>query len=475
MKKYLFVTALAALLVFAIAAVAGAQYAGYATDGSRPTPAGPASKTPGYLSWGGAVTLMEKNGITAANPLSNTAHGGYTTATTKCAVCHSVHRAIGGATAGVISNNYLTSGSGSCVECHTAWGSTQSPLIVEWANDGVGGPHTYPTLGCTECHKGRIHGTGTSAYWGMNAYMLGGLNDTQIAAELPLQAGDANTGGTAAATTEGLAWFSATSGTVNTTVGGIPAGLTEPSYAVARSLLTGFTCGRTGCHVNSVFGNIEWGQTYTREQLGEGTGFMMTTGHRTAPGASSTANVGQGCGPCHPGNAAGGYRYTTDYALASARAYGCDQCHDAVGVATNSTAFPHGNRNIQMYQWDGTGAIGQVPAVSGDLWMYQSNMAQSGTGASVASIMYDPQFTLLYGTEGEGVTLQGVSLGPDGIGNITDGVCLKCHVPYDDQSATALGAVGAAAVSVCNHDRPSPAPTTMPADALSTDYMYLWW
>ncbi|MCL2332613.1 MAG: hypothetical protein FWC54_03905, partial [Actinomycetia bacterium] len=446
---------------------AGAKYAGYALDGSRPTPAGPASTTPGYLSWGGATKLMGTNGVPVN--LQGTAHGGYVTTTTKCAVCHSVHRATGGgATAGAINNLFLTAGGGSCVQCHTAWGSTQAALLVEWANPTdnagtAGGPHSSES--CENCHLGGIHGTSTSKYWGMNAYMLGGTNDAQIAAELPFQdrtaAGQVGTGEALLdpasltsvftdGTGTGNKWF-VNGSTVNITMGGIPgqapgtptgAGSLSPTeYAAARSLLTSFTCSRSGCHVNSVFGNIVWGQTYAREQMGRGTGFMMTSGHSTAPGANSN-HANSTCGPCHPGNPSGGYRLVGAAATSpdgksalQARAYGCDQCHDAVGAATNSTAFPHGNRAIKIYQWaNGTkgasvySAPTTIMASRGNIWMYAANMSSV---IGDVNTLVDPSVTLIQG-----------AVGPNAAGdpgNIVDAVCLKCHVPADMQSATGWG------------------------------------
>jgi len=488
MKKYIFVSALAALLVFAFAAVAGAKYAGYALDGSKASPTAAASTTPGYLSWGGATQMMAANGLAAINPLAQTAHGGYITTTTKCAVCHSVHRATGqGTTVGVAKNLFLTNSGDSCVQCHTAWGSTQAALLVEWGNPAdnagtTGGPHGSSQ--CATCHQGGIHGSSTSQYWGMNAYMLGGVNDGMIATELPYQDRTLN-GGNALVTsltstyTDGTGtntdWF-VNGSTVNTAIGGIPSGILDSAgkpasniYAAARSLLTGFTCSRAGCHVNSVFGNITWGQTYARRQ-GATSGsdttspMMLTTGHSTAPGAGSNHDsLGgtdhSGCAPCHPGNPSGGYRLATlatvdpinGLSIKNSFAYGCDQCHDAVGVATNSTAFPHGNRGIQIYQWtNGTSGASAYAdptptlAAAGNIWMYQSNMAS--VAGSTATLV-DPSVTLTQGaTQGKNATL-----GPANAGMIVDGACLKCHVPADSQSAAAYGLSTPLAIGAGHH------------------------
>ncbi|MCL2332013.1 MAG: hypothetical protein FWC54_00805 [Actinomycetia bacterium] len=501
MKKSLIVLAFATLFVFAFAAVAGAKYAGYALDGSRPTPAGPDSTTPGYLSWGGASKLMSSNGVSAS--LQSTAHGGYVTTTTKCAVCHSAHRATGaGATVGAIKNQFLTTGGSSCVQCHTAWGSTNSGLLVEWGNTtNSGGPHAFPARGCGLCHGGGIHGGSNSAYHGMNAFMLGGAQDAVIAADLPNQVARQVVGNgqnfagqpLVAMPVEG-ANYAANNWFINgqsgpTAAGAIPSGdlalpgsaaanMTAAQYAAARSLLTGYTCSRAGCHINSVFANLTWGMTYEREQLGAGTGMMKSTGHSSAPGANSNhANSGTGansCGPCHPGNAAGGYRLTSGQA--QARAYGCDQCHDAVGKATNSTAFPHGNRNIEIYQW-ANGAPGAsayaapttIVASSANLWMYTGNIA--GRTNSVSTLA-DPSVTLIQGAVGPNAA------GDPGI--IADAVCLKCHVPADVASSLALGAPAGAYVQAGinnRHARPTSFPTDISAlnpYSGSTNWIYLW-
>jgi len=459
MRKLLFVLASVVLLVLSCTAVAGAKYAGYMLDGAAYNSA-TSSKIPGYLSWKGAQTLMTKNNTAGdlaalgassslqAQVLGNP-HGGYITTTTKCSVCHSAHRAVGATQAdgvtpavGTIQNQFLSMGDGSCVQCHTYWGaSATAALKVEWANPadgGASGPHR--SGGCTNpCHAAGVHGTASSEYWGMNAYMLGGINDQQITDELPLQearATDTNQVATDSSLVAGIAWFK-NGATVNTDIGRVPAGLSPVTYAGARSLLTGYTCSRTGCHVNSVFANLTWGEAYQREQKGAGTGFMATTGHSSAPGALNEAGPALGiCGPCHPGAPAGGYRfdpgagpvYPNSY---NACAYGCDQCHDAVGALSNSTAFPHANRGIRIFEWDKTGAIQQLStpdhlATSGNIWMYRGNQAQTGYNEATA---VDKSFTLIT----DAVSVNGQ------LGNIQDGVCLKCHVPYDRISASVYG------------------------------------
>jgi len=481
---YLISLALVATFVFAFTAVAGAKYAGYATDGSLTAAGAPASSAPGYLSWGGATQLMQSNAVPAG--LQGSAHGGYVTTTTKCAVCHSAHRATGGDAVATISTKFLTSGSVACVQCHTAWGSTQAQSLIEWASpsQGAAGPHinNYVTGGsnggCGNCHRGGIHGTGTSRYWGMNAFMLSGSNDATIDAELPLQIARAARGGRALVS-DGTAgdhtdWF-VNGGTFAPGNATMPADFTRSAdlaiFAAAKSLLTGYACSQTGCHQSSLFGNLTWGQTYSRAQLGADPQPFMTTGHSSAPGADNATGSGSdsaGCAPCHAGTVAGGYRYmgygSDNYYQVdnsdpnhSARAFGCDQCHDMIGVATNSTAFPHGNRAIQVYEWAGPagGTADDVTQTTltvsaGNIWMYQGNMAaieestntptaaglpwEDGTwgqtvGPNRSTKMADPSITVVQD-----------AIGPNAAGDpgrIVDGVCLKCHVAYDAASVAA--------------------------------------
>ncbi len=300
MKKIVLTCAFALVLVFAFAALAGAKYAGYFLDGSSPS-AGVSSKTPGYLSWGGAQSIMTANNVDAS--LQGSAHGGYVTTTTKCAVCHSSHRATSTVAAGAVKNNFLTNGDDACVQCHTAWGSSKASLLVEWTNpeDGAAGPHTH-VGSCSACHSGGIHGGGSSQYWGMNAFMLGDASDEMIAAELPtqiLRSSEAANGtgkagralvsdGTAGDSTD---WF-VNGGTYTSSIGSLPDGMTRSAdignFGAAKSLLTGYTCGR--CHTNSVFGNLVWGASYSRAATS--TAMMDMTGHNTAPGADNATGTG---------------------------------------------------------------------------------------------------------------------------------------------------------------------------------------
>jgi hypothetical protein len=281
---------------------------------------------------------------------------------------------------------------------------------------------------------------------------------------------------TATAAGTGANWFVAGS-TKSPDQGAVAAGTNATQYSLAKATATGYTCGQAGCHLNSVFTQNFWGVTAQRNT---GNGMVGATGHRSSPGASSV-HIGVNCAPCHPGNPVGGFRYgvaATSAGAASvaakgtadtARAYGCDQCHDLVGVATGTTAFPHGNRNLDVYEWDASGAatVTAADAAGGNIWMYAGNVAQTGdtNAANTPAPIYDPSFTLI---------THAVSHG-DEPAYINDGVCLKCHVPIDAQSVATIGTGRRAP----HHALANPVPTVFSAQnadgkGASTQSIYLW-
>jgi hypothetical protein len=456
MKRVSVLFTLVLILVVAFSATAGAKYAGYFLDGAAKD-ASTTSTSPGYLSWSGAQEMMDEEGVTGA--IASSAHGGYITTTTKCAVCHSAHRAL--STNNV--NKHLAA-SESCVQCHTTWGTGGATKLIEWAeNNGTagstGGPHASPGRGCAVCHTGGIHGLAPSQYWGMNAFMLGAVADTKIAAEvvdgLNYEEDYLDPNGSAGS---GQVWFF-TGSSKSPDQGAVASGTGVATYAAAKATATGYNCGQIGCHENSVFAMNAWGLTLQRDT---GNGVVGATGHKATPGIKGSVDAG--CGPCHPGNSSGGYRFgaapgsysggassAAKGAIDSSRAYGCDQCHDLVGVATGTTAFPHGNRGISAYEWTDTGAskVTDLPTAGGNIWMYSASVAQAGAGVpNAGNTVYSKAFTLIQ---------QAVSHG-DEPATINDGVCVKCHVANDLQSAKALGAIGATdseipaeAMNVPNH------------------------
>jgi len=295
----------------------------------------------------------------------------------------------------------------------------------------------------------------------------------------------------------------------------LPGGAAErgEAFAAARSLATAFTCGESGCHDSTAMFNLNWGMGFDRieyvrdadptfafgsYQYGSSIeGTRTVTGH-VMPSIRATGGSTQACGPCHAGNPAGfptasttpnpnwesGATGNAGFSLYVAddtrRAWGCDQCHDMVGVATNSTAWPHGNRNILVYEWLADGTQEENMVVAGNLWMYGGNIARSTAIGTVNSanqntraIFDDGGGTTFRGPTSENVSfadqswtvLTGVTSGRYGlpglnpslpgyipaatqatVTGLTDGSCLKCHVPLDAVSMTAMDAIGADAL-----------------------------
>jgi len=471
------------------------------------SPLNPDDTIPGYVSWTMATAVMQGNQVDPA--LQSTAHGGYVTTTTKCAVCHSAHRATGipEGVPGPQNQYFLTSGGSSCANCHAAWGAQATSLLVEWGQP-YGGPHDTQN-GCLACHRSGIHGRNESSFHVMDIFMLGGFADAQIRDEAAMLAlgpnsalwmppsltDGANMNPSAGNTpTVGNTWWYDGGASVNggnrigapVQIGGLPgerlgqaAWVNAAQYSAARSMATSYTCSMAGCHINTVMMNMQWGVGFERDITNEGM-IQMVTGH-TLPavmrtnGAYNGNNQAQACGPCHVGTPAG---FPTDGFSVSRLAYGCDQCHDMVGVATNSTAWPHGNRNILAYEWvEGTAVDGsrtqelvESPMDAGNLWMYSGSIARIATGPfdpenptanrPAANAAYgqfnsfaDLNWQVLRGvTSGSTDTLaaaqEGAAVNP-GFGGMTDGACLKCHVPID---AVSMDAKNSSAADATRHN-----------------------
>lgn len=544
MKRTLIVLALVVALVLGFCTVAGATYRGFTPV--RTQTELDSGILQGFITFDEAKVEMERNNVPAELQLS--AHGGYITTTTKCAVCHSAHRATGyndgaleGTAAGSVSGDanlsnvqkqaFLTAGSTTCEGCHVSTGAQASRLLVEWGSSG-GGPHLAPRRGCLLCHNAGIHGLSTSSYNVMNVFMLGNTRrqtllgsdwpadgswfggnpetrDEQIAREIEegrvLRGGvldvpaDSPLPGVLGDPSEDSTWWYDGERKL-APIGGVPEGLGTVQYAAARSLATAYTCGESGCHTSSAMFNLNWGMGFARRHqvkdpdtgFGQVTGRTMVTGH-VMPVFRAYGNSNQACGPCHAGNPAGFPTASTELGKRddTRRAYGCDQCHDMVGVATNSTAFPHGNRGLKAYEWlaDGTQIETDIPGGhigGGNLWMYGGSIARadhpdipatdaSQVGAEVTAAggggtfrgptstnvsFADQSWTILTGVTAGRYGIPGHGNFPDDpdapFGNpqlidnpgtgLTDGSCLKCHVPLDDASRNAMGSLGADAL-----------------------------
>ncbi|MDY0088600.1 MAG: hypothetical protein RBS78_08655 [Coriobacteriia bacterium] len=448
MKKTLFVFALAIVLVLSFSSIAFAKYAGYAYNNPVPPSTDP-NPTPGYLSWTGAnVISAQQNGGTSAN--GSTAHGGYAVNTTKCAVCHSVHRAASDlSAAGVGSYWKLTPGGQACVACHTPSGSNPvSTALVEWPSTySDGGPHSsFSCLG--SCH-GSVHGAVASEYGAVAAWNLTSINDPAIAAAFT--AGNEYTAADSLnndpirnsalqprgiITDETFRDFNLPS-TVQGSV----------SQRAMRAMATGYTCGRSGCHSSSQFvvNKKGYGELRASDPRASSTLDKVMTGHQT--------NLIYGCPPCHMNDLAGGLDNS-----AIGRDSTCALCHDAVGKATNSSAFPHANRNITFVELDQNAnetdvAVDNVTYPS--LWMYAGD-ATSRDASGKPALTPNPA-TTLYRTRTLIMNASGWHEGQSG--NINDGVCLKCHADQYNSNMMARNAghnIGAVRGWLTGAGTPSP-------------------
>jgi hypothetical protein len=132
----------------------------------------------------------------------------------------------------------------------------------------------------------------------------------------------------------------------------------------------------------------------------------------------------------------------------SATSYGCDQCHDVVGAATGTTAWPHATRNIDVFEWDATYA-GTTPSekkqttIPTDMnyWIYTNDIGvlrpvAEDMATDTDGLFGDNASAQPANWNGDFKLLQNSVAGSDNsyLGNTNDGICLKCHVPIDTAS-----------------------------------------
>ncbi|MBK5211308.1 MAG: hypothetical protein JJE36_03195 [Coriobacteriia bacterium] len=400
MKRVLIVLTFTAVLVFAFATAASAKYASYDSDYN-------------YLPWTSANVLYKA--ITSETTTQTSPHGGYTQTSVKCAICHSVHRAFSGNTtgsgttsspsvttartsAGLGSNYALTNGSVGCVSCHAAWGASPSDALVEVGKDSSG-PHIGnggSTCTAVGCH-GSVHGAGTQSKYAMvRKYNLTNTHeniDDQITAAIAagnvVKVGSTDTVAT----------------TTNSTDGSAVDVISEKSLDPAmKAYVTGYVCSSSDnqCHgasrsvANSTFSTVGVSASY--KAYGH-----LSTGVFAPPYVPT-----------------------------------CEGCHDVIGVATDSTAFPHADRGIDVY-YGRYNQKTQEPVTSTEatptdntnatrygLWMTSAGFGQDATATPLAGPVADTLSDFYDATESSPSTADT---------NIyklkTDGVCLKCHQTSD--------------------------------------------
>lgn len=325
-----------------------------------------------YLPWSDANTLYQTTNVTTAT--QGSPHGGYTQTTYKCVVCHSTHRAWSAQTvAGVGDDNKLLMGGTSsvCVECHAAWGTNPSSSLVE-VGQVTSGPHIgnggSTCVSKFACH-GSVHGGKNSTYAVVNAYNLqnpASGADIDVALDTAIAAGN-----------------------TAPEIGKTYSGQAMKAYA------TGYLC--YPCHGNSSFSIAKKGFANAG----------ITVGSTTAPLTG------------HPSTGASSSKWIPT----------CEGCHDMIGVATNSTAFPHANRGINVYQGR-FNQYTQAPVTSGTVYD-TDNTDATRYGLWMTSGEYSGNATATPIVDASG------SRGGLGKGmSLRDGSCIKCHAPAVLSSTT---------------------------------------
>ena len=402
----------------------------------------------GYLSWGYAEI---QSGSAGSSP-----HGNYTTSSTKCAICHAVHRADpdgvvltawGGVGSAVPAFSSTMAPFESCFFCHGN-GATFTDRTVEFfvTATGVLSPHTT----CGRCHTASPHGAGGSHYPLLASKLINQHADYQIHYDL-----------TAGANGVSLDMFDLTN---------------ESLVAQGTTLATGYLC--VGCHGSAtnqhVFAVNERGAQpaiHYGTLNGDGHAFQAAvTGHQVWIGASETwSNPGTwySGGGAHdyylaiykyviggverwfkvndattfyeitvgsagdPADRIGGpftsaaivAMGTFESQIAYNNAYGCAACHDARRT-NGQPAFPHGYVNS-------AGA----PAPK---WSNRTEGLFDGTTLDTSFIWLtkaadaDDARTLVNATLQSGTTQKVWSDANQ------DGVCLKCHVAGDGSEGVGI-------------------------------------
>lgn len=387
MKKTLFVVALATTLVFAVAGSAFAiNHSGQQRLGDAAAPAvAPANDA-------GAGTYEDWNTALGSNATEgNSPHGNYTTTTVKCVVCHAVHYA--SASGAPVGSAGQTGGdtllrmkaSDACIFCHATTGAAVNGRPVY---DGLGNAITL--AGSTGGDTTTGHATGTNCQMchtnvhGANADHTVASLDGYLLKLMP-QAGVTTLNAPTANMIEAITAIDHNAETQGFVPGAALAG-TIGDYAstntsALREQAVGIFCAE--CHDGAYATGAAGAATNVK-----GSNAVAYSGHRIAAGATATWNAG--------GSVSTGALQNATVAWKAAD--NCKNCHDANDTFGNK-AFPH--------SWGGT-----------KMWL--TSAADSGAASENLPL-------------GGGVNAYDAN-SPQ----LSDGVCLKCHVSSDGINGVGL-------------------------------------
>jgi hypothetical protein len=403
-KKTLFIVALVAMLVFAMAGTAlaaGINHSGQDQVGARgtvPTLEPGKSQAMIYNAWDTSLGSNATDG--------NSPHGNYTTTTVKCVVCHAVHYAAPLTPAGSAPGTYtVASGnqqadtllrmkaSDACVFCHaTAGFSVNGRPVYNGAGSSIVGPgntgggtnagHIIGT-NCTYCHT-NVHGANADhTVAALDGFLLKLMTATNVQGTGATTNSmiDAITAIDHNAQNQGFAAGAALNGTIGQYA-------TVNNHALYGEQAVGIFCAE--CHLGS-YAQAAPGAAANVLQDVPGSP-VAYTGHRIA--ASVTTNW----------NAAGDISsgLVQNQQVAWAPAANCKSCHDALDNYNNA-AFPH--------------AWGKSGVNATKMWLLSA--ADAGAAAvSVGAPASNPYNTTKV--------------------QLSDGVCLKCHVASGGTSGVGI-------------------------------------
>jgi hypothetical protein len=405
-KKTLFVVALATMLIFALAGsafAAGINHSGQDRLGAG-TPADASSPTSATIVGGGTWTYQDwavsptlgagTNGVEIGD---NSPHGNYTTTTVKCVVCHAVHYAAAGGApvgSGQTADTLLRmKASDACIFCHaTAGQAVNGRPVYNGLGTGITAPgatggntltgHIVGT-NCSYCHT-NVHGANADhSVAALDGYLLKNMTATDVQ----------GTGATTTNMIEAITTIDHNAVNQGFVAGAALAGTIGDYATVNNSALkeqaVGVFCAE--CH-NGAYATAAAGASTNVQNAGA---FQAFSGHRIAAAATANWNA-------DGSKSSGLFSGQTAWAAAN----DCKSCHDSLDRYGNA-AFPHA--------W-GTAAGGTLGATK--MWLTSAaNVADTKTDLPAGG---------------------GANAYNTGNPQLSDGVCLKCHIDGDGAAGVGL-------------------------------------